>query len=702
MFRLPRKRAATTLIAVSVLLGSAAAFAPPPAEAQAAERTVSLSPDGPYQPNQEVTVSWSGFQPGPAFVTLCTRQAAGAGSWGGCSEITRVVGETGAGGAGSTVFRMHPTPPFLGTYQLKNERPLTCVTAGGANSCAVTVSECDVDIAAEHATRTNVDFAFVPPPRPPMTLPPDPVPADHGPFPQLPPGTPRVQGVRTKLTDEAADAWARGLAERGILQLDVTPVSSPEVDANFASDSAQRAAWGITGLPLTGEQHDALAARGVTYTYVPVGLSALSVGVGMQYAGAPITDPTLPSDVLARIYGEPPDNGAIRDWKDPAMAQGNHGCRYAQKGSGGNVQITKFYKGDRSEANLLFTSYLDTLHHDLFNLTPGISFELKDSLGSASFLTEKQAVTSLYNARFLNDDELNRVSDADGRNGGRIAFVELASALQGQVAIATITNGSGTEVRPTPDAIQAGLTEPPASGLLGDDDLYFPDFEHQPADAYPMPMVFYAVVPTSYQGLPTTADGQPDVAWSQNLVKALNFMVSDDGQNAAAERGWVPLPQSFRDAAARGIAAIPTTPAPAQPAGPAAPGAGGPGTGGFGSGSFSDPFASGLGTAFAGGLGDGFGTGGGQILDAQNAAATADAGAAADEAEQAKLAGRRLDDSDLTPTVGLLLALAAIVLVAGRVLVLSGAAPNVPGIRRRKPGSSAEAGKGGPGGVAPA
>ncbi|HEY7069638.1 MAG TPA: hypothetical protein VH479_05980 [Acidimicrobiales bacterium] len=699
MFRLPRQRAAASLIAVAMLLGSAAAFAPPRAEAQAAGRSVSISPDGPYQPNQEVTVSWNGFEPGPAFVTLCTRQAANAGNWEGCSEITRVAGQTGADGAGSAAFRMHSHPPLLANYVLKNGQALACVNAAGANSCAVTVSECDVDIAAEHATRENVDFAFVPPPRPPMTLPSHPVPADPGPFPQLPAGAARLQGLRTKLTDQGADAWARGLAERG-LQLDVTPVSSPEVDANFASDTAQRAAWGITGLPLTGDQHDALAARGVTYTYVPVGLSALSVGVGMQYAGAPITNPTLPSDVLARIYGEPPGNGAIRDWKDPALAQGNHGCRYPQKGSAGPVQITKFYKGDRSEANLLFTSYLDALHPDLFNLTPDVSFELKDSLGSASFLTEKEAVRSLYNARYLNDNELNAVSDTDGRNGGRIASVELASALQGQAAIATITNGSGTEVRPTPEAILAGLTDPPASGLLGDGDLYFPDFEHQPATAYPMPMVFYAIVPTSYQGLPTTADGQPDVAWSQNLVGALNFMVSDDGQDLAAARGWVPLPQSFRDAAARGIAAIPTTPAPAQPGGPGgpAPGAGGLGTGGFGAGSFSDPFAAGLGTAFDGGFGDGFGTGGGTPLEAENAAATSDA-SATDEAEQAKLAGRRLDDSDLTPTVGLLLALAAIVLVAGRVLVLSGAAPSVPGIRRRKAGDAA---KGGPGGAAPA
>ena len=36
MFRLHRKRAAATLIAVSMLLGSAAAFAPPPADIKGA------------------------------------------------------------------------------------------------------------------------------------------------------------------------------------------------------------------------------------------------------------------------------------------------------------------------------------------------------------------------------------------------------------------------------------------------------------------------------------------------------------------------------------------------------------------------------------------------------------------------------------------------------------------------------------------
>src|SRR5262245_1671546 len=199
MFRLPRQRAAATLLAVSLLVGGAAALAPPPAEAQAPGRTVSITPGGPYQPNQEVTVSWSGYQPGPTFVTLCTREAAASGSWQGCSEVTRVTGQTGADGTGSTAFRMHPTPPFLSSYGMKNERPLNCVTSGGANSCAVIVSDCDVDVRAEHAARTNVDFAFVPGPRPEMIRPPRPVPPDHGPFPQLPAGAPQVQGVRTKL-----------------------------------------------------------------------------------------------------------------------------------------------------------------------------------------------------------------------------------------------------------------------------------------------------------------------------------------------------------------------------------------------------------------------------------------------------------------------------------------------------------------------
>jgi ABC-type phosphate transport system substrate-binding protein len=699
MFRLPRQRAVAALLAASLLLGGAAALAPPPAQAQEPGRTVSVSPAGPYQPNQEVTVSWSGFEPGPTFVTLCTRQAANAGTWSGCAEVTRVAGQTADDGTGSTPFRMHPNPPALTTFGFRNERPPSaCVTVGGENSCALTVSDCDVDIRAPHTARTNVDFAFVPAPRPPMIRQPRPVPPDRGPFPVVPPGASRLQGVRSKLVDQSADAWGRALVEDGV-QLDLTPVSSVEVNANFASDAVTRAPWGITALPLTDAQRASLVGRGVGYTYVPVGLSALAVSVGMQYAAAPITEVTLPSESLARIYGEPPGDAQIRDWVGPAMEAANDGCQYPAKGSAANLTIWKLYRGDQSEANLWFTTYLDTLHHDLFNAEPGLKYPLEDSNGSASYLTEQETVDSLYHARFLDATEMGLVGDKleeppPGR-GGRIGYVDLASALQGQVAVATITNAAGTAVRPTADAILAGVTDPPAEGVLGDDDVFFPDFEAQPASAYPMPIVFYALVPTSYQGLPTTAGGQPDVAWSQHLADALEFMVSDEGQNLAAERGWVPLPAEFREAAARGIAAIPTTPAPAPP--PAAPGGPGGGfpTGGFGAGSFSDPFASGLGSAFSGGFGDGFGTGGATTLDAQAASATSDA-SESDEAGVENPASRRLDDSDLTPTVGLLLAVAAIVLVAGRVLVLSGTVPGTPGIRRRKQGP------GGPGGAAPA
>src|SRR5262245_17584402 len=184
MIRRPRQRAAATLLAVAMLLGAAATYTPPPAEAQAVPRTVSVSPVGPYQPNDQVTVTWSGFEPGPTFITLCTRQAANAGTWSGCAEVTRAVGETGPDGRGTLEhFRVHPTPPVTPTFTFRNEQSLFCVTSTGENSCAITVSDCDVDIRAQHAARTNVDFAFVPAPRPPMIRQPVPVPVDRGPFP---------------------------------------------------------------------------------------------------------------------------------------------------------------------------------------------------------------------------------------------------------------------------------------------------------------------------------------------------------------------------------------------------------------------------------------------------------------------------------------------------------------------------------------
>jgi ABC-type phosphate transport system substrate-binding protein len=689
MSRIPRQRAGAAILAVALVAGAAATSPPTPAEAQE-PRTVTVSPDGPYQPNQQVKVSWSGFEPGWTSIVMCERVAADAGNRQGCADATHRVGLTGPDGTGSIDdFRVHSHPPAMN--YTRNSGVKTCAFASGGNFCTIVVSECDLDIRPQHAARNDVDLAFVPPasrpawPAPPPARDAPAEPENDAPGPGLPPGSPSLRAARSKLSEEGTDAWVKAIADRQGVLLDVVSLSSVETNAAMTVGLAP---VGFTALPLEEEEHLLLEAQGVSYTYVPVGISALAVGVGFQWAGGPVTEVNLPADVLARIYGTPPDSGEnppISQWNDAAITEANGGCNYPPTPSG----IRKIYRGDQSAANKLFMRYLYDLEGGILNLEPdvppGPRFPLEDSLGTSPFLTNDEIATSLYRGTYSDESAVRAAGDkvdGDGQlplSNARVGYVELGTAQDAGLTIATITNGAGEPVRPTPEAILAGLTDPPEDGLLGDDDVFFPDFEGQPADAYPMPFVVYAVVPTSHEGLPTTADGQPDVAWGQRLVDALEFMVSDEGQAVVADQGWVPLPEAFVAAAERGIDAIPTEPAPAPTGGtPTGFSGGGFGAGGLGSGLGGD-FSSGLGGTFDGGFGDGFGTGGGEALAAEPVSESSSAG----EEDEDSLAARRLDDPDIAPTVGALALAAVVVLVAGRALVLSS--------RRRKAGSDAVA-----------
>ena len=517
MSRTRCNRAAAVLV-VTMIAFIATATAGPRSEAQSG-RTVSVEPAGPYAPNQMVTVSWSGFKPGKTSVVLCERPQAASGNWAGCSEFTRVVGTTGADGTGSAPFRMHSHPPVVTHFEATNPRKF-CADAFGGNNCAVVVSDCDVDIRAQHAARTNVDFTFVPPAtRPEMILPARPEPVVDALGPQLPPEAPRLTAVGSKLAEEGTDAWAAAIAEEHGVLVDLTPVASTEVNAAVA---ARGAPFGVTAVPLDDAAHAALEAQGVGYTYVPLGVSAVAVGLGFNYGSASISEINLPSDVLARVYGKgndstPGEERITSFTNQPAIEAANGGCQFPVKIA--NNVFVAHYRGDRSAANLWFTSYLDAVEHDLYG-HPG-DFAFPASVGfTASMLTNDEIASSIYRGSYFSRADLDFVRDKvelDDSRGrwARIGFVELGSALDYHLTIATLTNGEGEPVRPTPDAILAGLEDPPPSGLLTDDDVFFPDFTAMPDTAYPMPIVFYAIVPTSHAGLPLGADGQPDVAWAQ-------------------------------------------------------------------------------------------------------------------------------------------------------------------------------------------
>jgi phosphate transport system substrate-binding protein len=115
-----------------------------------------------------------------------------------------------------------------------------------------------------------------------------------------------------------------------------------------------------------------------------------------------------------------------------------------------------------------------------------------------------------------------------------VGYVELAYALQNKLAFAAIQNASGNFVAPSTESVTAAGAAV-AAGLTDSSDYRISIIDAPGADAYPISSLTWALI---YQN-------PADKAKGKELVDFLKYGLSAEGQNAAKELDYAPLPAAM-------------------------------------------------------------------------------------------------------------------------------------------------------------
>ena len=364
--------------------------------------------------------------------------------------------------------------------------------------------------------------------------------------------------------------------------------------------------FGVTGLPLAADQLAQLKAQHRTFRYAP--LTATGVGLAFNLVdkeGNQVTSLVLTAHIIAEIATNrlsslycPPevaDADCMRIYgADPDIRRLNPNVDFPA----GPVNF--FINADHSSSNVAFTSWLSATAPDVW--TYGTSSVWPPPDPNACRVCS--GGVSGENNVMLN----GAVPDPYIPQAAYFAVVDSTYAAVGDLPLVRIVNPGQPEtgVAPTKDSITAAIADAAANA----DGTVTPDYATSDPNAYPIPMVSYATVPTS-KGWPgfTADDGK-------TLAAFLRFAVSDAGQSdQVLPPGSYPLPDPLKATTTSAAGQIPTSEPTPTPTG----GGGGGGSGTFGPGSGGGGFGSGSGGGGFGGGGGSGGSGGGGSHSGHNA-----------------------------------------------------------------------------------
>jgi phosphate transport system substrate-binding protein len=190
----------------------------------------------------------------------------------------------------------------------------------------------------------------------------------------------------------------------------------------------------------------------------------------------------------------------ITTWNDPKIAADNPNATLPA------TPIAVIHRSDGSGTTNNFTSYLTKAAPDVWKLSSGDTVNWPASSQGAE---KNSGVASLIQS-----------------TDGAIGYVDLADAVNANLALASIQNSAGNFVQPTLDAASAAL-----AGATINPDLTYSPLNASGDDAYPITSPTWIIV---YKK-------QPDAATAAALKGWLNFILTD-GQPIANTVGFAPLP----------------------------------------------------------------------------------------------------------------------------------------------------------------
>jgi phosphate transport system substrate-binding protein len=225
-----------------------------------------------------------------------------------------------------------------------------------------------------------------------------------------------------------------------------------------------------------------------------------------------VTSLNMTPDVVAKIF-----HGDITNWNDPAIAKDNSGVALP------DLAISPVHRADDSGTTFNFTDYLSQAAPDVWTTPASETWPMKG--GEAAQGT-------------------SGVVDAVTNGNGTIGYADASQA--GSLGTAKV-EVNGEFVAISAQAAAAIVDQAtPVSGRGTYDFAY--DLDRTPSQtAYPVVLLSYEIACTTYSDAQTAA----------NVKGYLNYMISADGQNVAAQNaGSAPISDTIRQQAQTAVDAI--------------------------------------------------------------------------------------------------------------------------------------------------
>lgn len=206
--------------------------------------------------------------------------------------------------------------------------------------------------------------------------------------------------------------------------------------------------------------------------------------------------------------------GKITNWNDPVIAAVNPGVKFP------NLAILVAHRADGSGTTFHFTDYLSK-----------ISPEWKSKVGNGKIVNWPTGVGAKGN---------EAVAGQVSNSPGAIGYIELAYALQNDIAYAAVQNKAGEFVLPSIESIRAAAAQKPN---VSPTDFSITNMDGK--DSYPISGFSWIMV----------WKNQTDPSRGKQLATLLKWLVTS-GQDYAKQLDYVPLPESVQQEALKAIASI--------------------------------------------------------------------------------------------------------------------------------------------------
>ena len=250
----------------------------------------------------------------------------------------------------------------------------------------------------------------------------------------------------------------------------------------------------------------ATAAANGAPVEMPMTFGAVVVAYNLQGLSAPLK---MTSDIIAGIF-----LGKITAWNDPALAAANPGVTLP------STAISVVHRSDGSGTTSIFTKYLTAVSSEWVTAVGG---------GDKTKSAGKTVTWPVGQGASGNEGVTQGVKSTDGGVG----YIDIAYAIQNQIAFADVQNKSSAFIRPTLDAVAAAANLPSYPA-----DLRFDIVNTDAPDGYPIAGTTWIIV---YKDLSKVLKSQDQA----NALVDFIWWAMHDGQVLSAPLNYGAIPANL-------------------------------------------------------------------------------------------------------------------------------------------------------------